>query len=296
MYEILRLLEEVDGVVGKMDSQIGFVFGKISLKIPKMRPAELGFLHAVSWTYALYIEVGRIGVDFLQERLGAYGIDEGSKYQTHVELVIKLRTYTQHSIDPGKQHDDEIRKTCEDWFRESCGSPYPGEAIHWQKCLISLLTEVIGFLSALKKCLRAIEADDSRESFLLQWKLRRTRYHPAHEFDDLIVIVARDMGREALDVVRFRLKFYDGWKKDLDLLQGEYDFSLEARKLIEHALLSDTTPTLPITGLDIMQELGQAPGPKIGALLKKAREIYEAQPCNKGELIAKLKEYLVNTF
>jgi hypothetical protein len=145
-------------------------------------------------------------------------------------------------------------------------------------------------LSVLKKCIRAIETDDSRESILLQWKLRRTRYHPPHEFDALIAIVARDMGRDALDIVKFRRKFYDGWKKNLDLLQGAYDFSVEARKLVEHALLTDTTPILPITGLDVIQELGLRPGPLVGEMLKKARDMYIAQPCSKEELITKLKD------
>ena len=56
-----------------------------------------------------------------------------------------------------------------------------------------------------------------------------------------------------------------------------------------NALLTEAIPVLPITGADIMEEFGLAPGPDVGKLLKRAKGINDAAPCSRAELLAKLK-------
>lgn len=65
---------------------------------------------------------------------------------------------------------------------------------------------------------------------------------PPHEFDRLISITAADMGHANIDIPRLRKRYYDRWIRELDIQQGTYDFEVEGRKLIEHALLVETTP------------------------------------------------------
>ena len=110
-----------------------------------------------------------------------------------------------------------------------------------------------------------------------------------HEFDSLISIIAADMGHDGLDPVRLRLRFYDGWSRQLDLLSGDFEFEVEARKLIEHTLLSETTAVLPLTGKDVMEEFGIAPGPEVGRMLQRASAIYMSTPCSRKDLIEKLR-------
>jgi len=71
--------------------------------------------------------------------------------------------------------------------------------------------------------------------------------------------------------------------------QGNYNFKVEARKLIEHALLDTMTLVLPITGRDIMGKLDIPPGPQVGNLLEKARIIYNNEHCSRDELLEKLR-------
>jgi hypothetical protein len=96
------------------------------------------------------------------------------------------------------------------------------------------------------------------------------------------------MGRENVDSVRIRARFYDQWELELSLLQPDYEFHVEARRLIERTLLSVLTPVLPITGKDVMEVFGIAPGQKVGQLLARAQKIYATLPCGREELIAQL--------
>ena len=96
------------------------------------------------------------------------------------------------------------------------------------------------------------------------------------------------MGQDFLDPARICDRYYDKWSKELRLRTGEYDFEFEARKLIEHTLLTDAELPLPITGQDIIRQLGIPPGPGVGRLLKKARILYNETPGSKAELIERL--------
>ena len=102
--------------------------------------------------------------------------------------------------------------------------------------MLSLLDQAIAFVKAIHDCIRCVEGDDSRERIILQWDVRLQRTHPPHEFDRVISIAAADMGRENLDPVRFRKRYYDKWVAELRMLRGGYSFDAEARKLIENAL------------------------------------------------------------
>ncbi len=266
------------------------VFGDLSLPIPNPHPAELGFMRAVSWLYVLYREAGKAHVDFLNEQLGAFQLDSNCVFVRHCAIVSSLRTFLQHHIDLGKPRNVELTLQCEQWFRQQCGDPEPGTDAQWLICLTGLTREAIAYLTALEQCLRCIEEDEQRDTIIDNWRFRFQRYHAPHEFDELISIVAADMGREGLDTVRLRRRYYDSWSKHLLMLQGNYDFDREGRKLIEHALLSETTAVLPITGTDIMDGFSIGPGPEVGRLLARAKQLYDADPCNGTDLLNRLKE------
>lgn len=265
------------------------VFELVSLNSPKFDPAELGFLRLVSYLFVLYHEVGKVGVDFLAKRFEALGVTSDQHLREHAALVKKLRTYLQHNLNPRQEHDKNIQETCEEWMRSKSGTPLPTTDHQWRKCLLALLEESLEFLKASLATLRAIEADDSRDAICRDWEIRIKRYHPPEEFDRLIAEVAIDMGRESIDPVRIRVRFYDQWVQQLNLLKAEYDFGVEARKLIERALLSALTSVLPVTGKDVMEAFQIPPGPRVGELLEQARILYESRPCGREALIEQLK-------
>ena len=118
-----------------------------------------------------------------------------------------------------------------------------------------------------------------------EWIIRLRRYHPPHEFDTLISKVASDMGRDSIDPVRVRERHYGKWTSDLNQLQGEYEFEVEARRLIEHTLLTETAAIIPITGKDVMEVFGIPPGAQVGHLLARAHALYQSAPCSRDSLL-----------
>lgn len=291
MYEILQKKEAIDRMSIRLNNGHK-VFRDIFLEMPKLKPAELGLLRAVSWFYVLYNEAGKINVEFISDRFNIYGINSGSNVSNHLALVNMLRTYFQHNLDPSKPHDIHIKENCEKWFKEQCGTFEPENEDQWTYCLNGFVRETLTFFHALVKCIREIEQDESCEQILQDWEVRRSRYHPPHKFDELIQKTTIDMGRNNLDVVKFRKRFYNKWIKELETLHVGYDFEVEARKLIEHALLNDLSSVLPITGFDILATFDDIqPGSQIGELLEIARKMYEKEPCTGDQLLQKLKDY-----
>ena len=290
MYEIISQRDRINLIGSRLDrGERIVIFDLVSLPVPQFVPAELGFIRTVSWLYVLLSEAGHPNVDFLTERFGAYHLESAEQTITFAILVQQLRTYLQHNLNPGKEQNRNIQDSCEHWFREHCLTPIPGNDDHWRACLIAILNQAIAFLKALHDCVRHIERDESCLQIMLDWRFRIKRTHPPHEFDRIIAVVVADMGREKLNPSLLRKRYYDKWTKELKMLQGDYNFDIEARKLVEAVLLTETSRVLPITGADIMQIFGLPPGPEIGKLLKKARHITDTEPCGRDELLEKLR-------
>ena len=119
---------------------------------------------------------------------------------------------------------------------------------------------------------------------------RVNKSHSPAQFDILITEVGDRHGkRENITLSRIKAPFFTSeWEQELSLLQPNYEFRTEVRKLIERALLSVLTPVLPITGRDIMEAFDIPSGPKVGQLLGRTQKIYAARPCGREELIAQL--------
>lgn len=293
MFEVLSTVQEINRVaVTIIPKEHGAFFKEHSLPIPVFTCSELGFLRTVSWFYVLYYELGNINVEFLVDRFSAYQLDESKNISKHLTIVQHMRTFLQHYLDIHKDRNLRIQDECECWFEEKCKTRVPSENDHWENCLLIFLKEAILFLATLKNCLRKIELDETRDQIVNTWSFQLSRYHSPHEFDSLISIVASDMGRDNIDAIRLRKRYYDKWTKELQLYQGKYDFAVEGRKLIEHALLVETISVPPITGKDLLEEFSLEPGPKIGELLKEAYNLYKAEPCSRQILLQKLRQKL----
>jgi hypothetical protein len=66
------------------------------------------------------------------------------------------------------------------------------------------------------------------------------------------------------------------------------DKNREARQLVEQTMLVEAENYLPITGGDIIQMIGIPPGPEVGKVLRKARELYRKAPCSREDLLKQL--------
>ena len=233
-YQIVQIKDEIDDVAARLPWIAAPVFGALSLKWPRLHPAELGFIRWVSWLYALYHEAGRIGVPVLVERMTKDGLDPNRNLRQHPRLVSDMRTYTQHHLSMEKPHDQNIRNDCETWLREQCGSSVPAAEGQWRRCLSTLLVDTVAFLNALRESVRSIEIDESCDSICQVWAFRIQRYHAPHEFDRLIEVVTSDLGRPHTDVQRLRSRFHDKWVEELKSLRPDYVFEVEAMCLIPY--------------------------------------------------------------
>lgn len=291
MYQALTLRDEINDISSRFEN-IGAVFGSVSLALPRLQPSELGFIRVVSWLYVHYFECGKLGTEFLTDIIREYAADMAEASKEHRALVQRLRTYCQHNLDPTQEHSKDITRACESWFNANCGTPVPRADGHWEDILRVLSLGASSYLGCLRDVLRQIEVNPEATQVLSQWKLRIDRFHAPYEFDAIIVEVAADFGREGIDAVRLRRRYYDRWRKEFEVKTDNCDFHSEARKLIELALLSEQQGVLPITGRDVMTTFNLPPGPKIKEILQDAKRQYDSDPCTKEELLEKISKAL----
>jgi hypothetical protein len=290
LYKVIKTVDEINHLaMGLLGSEKSLFFPP-SLTYPPFEPAEMGFFRSVSWLFTLYSEVGSISIKYLVDQFDAFDLVRDGSIARHPQIVQKLRTFTQHHLDYQKAHDKGIKDDCEKWIEDQCGSKVPGKEEQWAQCLESLLTQAVEFLQALLEVVRRIESDEAREEMCRQWQVRLTRYHAPYEFDEVVSRVAADIGREALDVVKFRKRHYDHWMHELNELELGYDFQSEARRLVEYALLTERAGAPPLDGTVIMAEFGIGPGPQLGDILNFALLSYGANPCNREVLLTRIKE------
>ena len=271
MYEIITIKDNINRLASNVKN-IDYVFADISLPKPKFSHQEVGFLRIVPWLYVLYYEAGKVNVDFICQLFKAYNIDSDTTLQMHFLSVHDLRTFLQHNLNLELEHDSNIDETCKNWFKSNCGTSVPDSDSHWESCLESILSNSIDFLKGLECCLRKIEQDDSYKQIVEQWVFKRKQYHPPHEYERIIQLTANDMGRDNIDSKKMCNKYMDEWKKELQLLNSDYDFEYEVRRRVENILLNDVS--LVITGKDIIDR-GITPGPDVETYLKKADLIYK---------------------
>lgn len=289
MYRITGKAEEINTRVTALLADGPGLFEVVSQRMPKFVPAELGFLRLVSWLYVLYWEAGKVNLPYLTKRFDTYCFDADERIRGHLSNVQKLRTYTQHNLNSEEAHDKKTMADCHRWFSAQCGTAVPDLDDEWKRCVVALLHESLEFLEELLKALRLIERDESKDSICKDWKFRRKRYHPPHQFEGLVPSIAIDMGHEFIDPERLVKRNYDKWTQSLSAFSSEYDFGTEARKLIEYSILIDLPSLMPITGLDIIREFDLEPGKLVGRLLREARELYQQTPCTRAELLDRLR-------
>ena len=269
-------------------------FEELHVLLPDPTNPEPAFIRAVSWLYCLYFEAGRVSLTYLRRLGEGYSLVDRLVTERHAEDVRCLRTELHHNL--GIQESEQTtRSTAEHWRRKACGTALPRTANEWRDCYNRLVDDAIGFLEAVESVVRHVESGGQEaQGHIEEWHRRLRRSWPASGFDPLIDDAKYRLGREALDTVAFRNRYVDKWRKHLELLDDEFDFKFEATRLIEKALLDEAGSVLPITGRDVIENVGIEPGPDVGLLLEEARRHFEENRCGKTELLAHLREYAVN--
>lgn len=265
------------------------VYSPVAMPRPVARYPELDFLKALSWVYMHHIEAGGVSVRYLVRFLDGYSLDGDRRGRNHLDILVKLRTEMQHNLVNRSEGDKRTMLACRNWYFETCSTWAPSEDDHWTVCGVRLLEDANALISSLDSALRRLATDDESSGYRETWLKRVSRDHRPNEFDEVIEKVKIDLGRNELDGVAFRKRYFDRWKAQLELLVEDYRFEEEARRLVETSIITETTATPPITGADLMTEFHLAPGPEVGRLRRIAQEIYNAEPCPRGELMRRIR-------
>ena len=245
---------------------------------------ELAFLQIVSWLYMYYFEAGRPGLTFLRRQADSFSPGPVEEWK-HIQIVQSLRTSLQHNLELSRESDIELQSLCGAWFRAACQHVQPRTEDEWRMCIRQILIEAADLIEILLATVRAIEVSEFRDTILIQWQRELDRHHDPVEFDTTIEIVCADLGHEGLDVVAFRNRHLAAWRKRIDQLDDGFDFQFEARRMVEDALLSEWPRLLPITGTDIIRELGIPAGRNVGRALEMARAFYQAGTFGREDLL-----------
>jgi hypothetical protein len=296
--EVISSVEKLTSLASSLSSGQVIAFSPVTLMKPYLLIPIHGFYTSVSWFYVLYFEAGRSSVDFLAERSYGLGFDGDHRIAKHLNLIESFRTYLQHNLDLGNRGDVAKRHNCHDWIRECLHSNeepeflWPQTSEEWNNLIRSLLVDAIECLRIMLGTLDAISSDESRQSSLDVWLSRVRRSHAAYEYDDIIEDVATDFGMRFIDPIIIRNKYYSRWNSKMALLKGTYDFREQARLMIEHTLLNEVELPVPISGRDIMTQLGINAGPEVKRLKAEAQRLYNEKPSNKEEIMEKLRLFV----
>ena len=268
-------------------------FSTVSVRLPNATHAELAFYQSVTWIYALYVESGIVSFSFLIPRLEAYGLDEDGENKCHFSDIRSLRTFLQHNLSFDSARENRLQERCSQWFVQHCGSVFPGDEQEWECALSGVLETSCGFLSSMNACLRMLEQDAASEMVVQQWIVRLDRHHTIHEFRAIVEAVIHDVGQPWLDAGRITKSQYSIWSSKIRTLSVGYDFEHEARRIVEHTIVNEYDPPLPITGSDLMREFGLPPGREVGEMLRRARSIYSRRPRDRDQLMDALRKYVI---
>ena len=269
------------------------VFRPVALRQPDVGGSpELAFIQVVSWLYVHYFEAGRPGLGFLRRQAESFLLGPFEEWG-HIDIVNYLRTSLQHNLELSAERDIEIERLCGAWFRMTCQHVRPGTEGEWRRCTRQTLVEAADLIEVLRSTVRHVEDSQFRDTILTQWRRALDRHHDPGEFDTIIEIVCADLGHGQLDIVAFRNRHLGAWRKRIEQLDDGFDFRFEARRLVEDALLSEWPRLLPITGTDIIRELGIPAGRDVGRALEMARGFYQAGTFNREDLLEKVRGRMI---
>jgi hypothetical protein len=295
--ELHLLKDEINNKSNDISNNEITAFSPITIRKPELSIAIHGFYTTISWLYIAYYEAGKTSIDFLTEFADSLGILSRSDIQKHLFLIHSFRTYLQHNMNSLSKEDNAKISCCQHWIQislESAGtdidSTWPESEKQWEVLISKLLVEATKFMKSLHSTIIAISSDEFSKDIVNTWISRSRRAHSPFEYDRIIELAASDMGFISIDPIILRKRFYEKWEKKIKLFRDGFNFELEARKMVEQTLLNEENLPLPISGADIMSELGIAAGPDLRKVMKMALRYYCEMPCSKKELMKRLRD------
>jgi hypothetical protein len=285
--QCLTLAESANAKVAGLFGQDVRFFKPVTLQQPTRGCGELVFLRSVLWFYGLLHECGGRPLRFCCRQSQFPKIEDEEPDRFVLELH-QLRTHVGHNLDGSSERDQLVEYSCRKWYQTNCGMTHPSTDAHWNMCTLALLRRARALLDSLNRFLDYLATTPDVELLVDALKVSVLNQFSPYAFDPIIEAAARDMGR-SLYPEAFRVQHLPKWQASLDKLPEGFDFQREARILIEDSLL-ETPAKRPITGTDIIQELGVPMGPEVGKWLTVAKQLIEQGITDRQALLDRLRE------
>jgi hypothetical protein len=237
--------------------------GEVTVKIPVADDDELSFIRLVVWTYVLRHETGKIALSFLKE------LPPFTSGELLPEVGI-LRTWATHNLSPSKNSDKKTLQLAWAWFANTCKASIPSTSAHWKACFCKLCDQVSGVLrNAISAC-ESLEDPEDGPSLLEELRRRLERNWEAYAFDKHVAEAAHRLGFEGVDIVEFRKRHLDFWRKVVSAADASSIERLLAQR-IEADLLEFMNNALPMTSREVLERVSVADPRELGALLLAVR-------------------------
>jgi hypothetical protein len=298
-YAISEFVEKCHERIRSIESVMELLVGSArffrdrSLSPPTRGCSELVFLRSIFWLHGLFHECGGRPLRYCL-RQSQFQDTEG-KGRNYLEELSALRTDAAHNLDQSSERDKATAFICQQWFLKTCQKtpPMPDEC--WSSCTLALLSGAYTLLERVNAFLSKLKTLDNADLLVEELQRSIVGQVPPYIFDEIVSSVADDLGRSRTDLIKFRVDHFSNWITALDRLTEGYDFQHEARRLVEESFLASPEKS-PVSGRDIITELGIPAGKEVGSFLLHAQRIYEGGISDKAEILKVLRGHRASAF
>ena len=247
-----RKMEEANNILTFIfnDNSVTF-FHKTNVIKPDFVNKELSFIRLISWLYTIYFETGKPSLNIINKSMST---DEQLKFKEHKKVVQNFRTLLQHNINTkGSSREFKLVKDCMEWSKKSCDKSTPVNEEDWMRVSEVLIAEAYDIFNLVLSTLESMtNSSPKKEIFIINWNITVENTVPAYLFDDHISKLIRFIEVESFDVVSYRTKNLDAWRKYLSTLEAEANYELEIKKIVESSIIRDFIHIIPIT-IDVLE-------------------------------------------
>ena len=211
---------------------------EISLRLSSDFGDELAFYRLVFWGYALVNEAAKIPLAFLTN-LPPLRANNLLRNETSA-----LRTFLAHNLDMNKKSDQKTYSLVHRWFSEACGYGAPTNAVHYGACCVHLGGKLQEALSGAVEACHLLDDPEDGARLVADLQGRIDLTWEAHRFDPIVVECATRLGNPDLDLLAFRSRHLDNWRRVLsEAHEHRREQALEQR--IEADFLTSIGNALP---------------------------------------------------
>lgn len=237
----------------------------INIDPPKGEDDELSFLRLVAWTYVLLHESGKISLNFLR-RLPPWNEKD---LLPHVR---PLRTWMSHNLSLNRDSDLQTMSQAVAWFHQTCGAGTPQTKEQWRACFSTLSKDLDALLSNAISVCDIFESLEDGERLKEELNSKLDRNWDAYRFDKYVAVEVNRLGYCGIDVVAFRNRFLNDWRKIVAASTPEHiERNLTLR--IDADILNEMKNSLPLTAeeFDTLVVMPNADALVVALLILKAQ-------------------------